>query len=587
MRQNKGMGMFKRESIELLRDRIDLVDLLSSYVPLKKSGSFFKGLCPFHAEKTPSFIVQPGDNHYHCFGCGAHGDAIEFLMSFKKLGFVDAIEYLADKYGVSLEEERSSYKDRGPNIKEVLDKAKDFFHFMLLYTEEGKEALLYLYERGIGLDFIKKFSIGYAPRVPFLFQNFMRKEGFEDNSLNASGLIKVVNEKKMDFFTDRIMIPVKDKLSRVIGFSSRKFKENTFGPKYINTPETALFKKSKILFGLSYSFKKIAKEERAIIVEGQFDALRLIHEGISIAVAGQGTAFGEDHMKELVKLGVKKVYLALDSDKAGVEASIKIGDMFQRKSVEVFVVSMGKYKDPDTFIMKKGYKEFIHLLKEARDYLRFLVEVTSKDVDLSSPALKNEWIKTLTDRINEWDQPILIHESMKRLAILTGVPENTLQHRSIYTQRRALLKEKINPDRIVEIDFLRWLFLVGDTGPRFFEIAKLNIKEEDFKEDICRSYYKKYLEIFSKEKKIDFFLLAQSMPEDDGVITEMMKKKINREKAEEGFLRSLKRFLERNWIEKREKIQLQIQNAKDDDTALPLAKEFDEIKNKRPEIVFP
>lgn len=592
------MRIFTKESLELLKQRIDLVEVVSPFVDLKRSGSSFKGLCPFHDEKTPSFIINRGDSHYHCFGCGAHGDAIEFLMSFQKMSFVDSVELLAEKFGVQLDEKESKTNYKSPNkniLKDALYKAMAFYHFELLFTDEGHEALSYLYSRGMDLDFIKTFEIGFAPKENGLFLKVMKEQNTELSILEEAGLVKNSKGRYRDFFNERIMIPIKDALGSVIGFSSRKFKEETFGPKYINTPETTLFKKSKVLFGLSYSRKKIAKERRALIVEGQFDALRLIFEGVSITVAGQGTAFGESHIDELINLGVNKVYLALDGDLAGTDACLKIGHLFQKRSIEVLVLSFPENKDPDSFVKERGIEEFIKLMEDAEPYLNFMVSYYSKKLDISSPAAKNELVKTLISKIKEWDHPLMVHESLRKVAKLTNTPESLMgidqkdSPNFLIKKSEKLQSEQIDPDRILESDCLRWLLLVGDSGSRFAEIAKKNLTDLHFKINVSRRIFLKCLNVYDKNKQLDLLTLAIDLndAEEQLFLSEVLHRKINREKAEEGFIETVQKLLDRTWMEEREKIKIQIQSGKLSETELlELAKKFDEIKNQRPEISF-
>ena len=595
------MRIFTKESLEMLRQRIDLSEVVSSYVNLKRMGSTFKGLCPFHDEKTPSFVINSGDSYYHCFGCGAHGDAIEFLMSFQKMSFTDAVEFLADKFGVHLEQSEDKLACQGgPSkslLKEALLKASSFYHFILLHSEEGHEALSYLYNRGMDLDFIKTFEIGFASKNQMLFQKTMAKQKIGLDVLEQAGLVKILAGGAVrDFFSDRLMIPIKDAAGAVIGFSARKIKEETFGPKYINTAETPLFKKSKILFGLSYSRKKIAKERKAVIVEGQFDALRLIFEGLSIAVAGQGTAFGENHAEELLNLGINKVYLALDGDKAGQEATVKIGHLFQKKAIEVFVVCLPKGKDPDSFVKEKGIDEFIKLLTEGKDYLTFLIDHFSQTLDMNSPAGKNELINALISRIKEWEHPLMVHESLRKLAKLTNTPESIvgidkLNSPNIYIKKNDnLVSNHIDPDRILETDYLRWLLLVGDSGSRFAEISNLNLTEEYFKINVCKRLFTKCIAVFKENKTLDLLSLAIYLDdaEEQLFLSELLQRKINREKAEEGFLETLQKILDRKWMEDRENIKIKIHSGSfSEEELLELAKQFDVIKNKRPEVVFP
>ncbi len=301
------MARFTKESLETLRQRIDLPELISQYVPLKKAGSAFKALCPFHDEKSPSFVINRGDSHYHCFGCGAHGDAIQFLMQHLKLGFAEAVEQLAERFQVVLEklEGGSEVKETSRSrLKEANEAALRLYHAYLLHAQEGEEALKYLLNRQIDLSFIQQFRLGLAPKQSGLFRKIMHGLGFSDEILAEAGLIVERNGRWRDFFENRLILPVQDKVGTVIGFSARKFHESTFGGKYINTKETALFKKSRSLFGLFYCAKRIAKQKQAIIVEGGLDALRMIYHGFECTVAALGTAFGEEHVRELVQLGV-------------------------------------------------------------------------------------------------------------------------------------------------------------------------------------------------------------------------------------------------------------------------------------------
>jgi DNA primase len=364
------MPLYKQTSLEQLRHKVDLSEVLSSHLQMHRSGSSYKALCPFHEEKTPSFIVQKGDTHYHCFGCGAHGDAIAFLMGHLKMGFIDAVESLAEKFGVLLEEEEGE-QSKGPGktaLKQTLDAACRFYHFCLLHSEEGEAPLEYLYKRGLDLQFIETFQIGFAPSQPDVFRKWMHAQQVGDQILEAAGLLSA---KGRDFFSDRITFPIRDATGAVIGFSARKFKEETFGGKYINTSETLLFKKSHVLFGLDRSRQTIAKERKAIIVEGQIDALRLIYAGFHTVVAGQGTAFGEGHVRELLNLGVHHVDLALDGDEAGQEAAVKIGHLFQKKGVEVSIVPLPAGSDPDSILREKGPPGFTACLEASVDYLAF------------------------------------------------------------------------------------------------------------------------------------------------------------------------------------------------------------------------
>jgi DNA primase len=593
------MQIFTKECLENVRQRVDLVDVLSAHIELKKTGASYKALCPFHDEKSPSFVVQKGDTHYHCFGCGAHGDAIAFLMTHLKMGFVDSVESLAQRFNVPLDF-AEAVNTKGPNkgdLKAALDCACRLFHFLLLHTPEGHETLDYLFNRGIDLDFIRQFQIGLAPKSSGILRKTLHAKFISDEIMAEAGLLTQVKEKEWrDFFHDRITFPIRDSTGGVIGFSARKYKEETFGGKYVNTTETPLFKKSKVLFGLNYCRKKIAKERKAIIVEGQIDALRLIQAGFNLTVAGQGTAFGEGHVKELIKLGVNQIFLALDSDAAGQEAAVKIGNLFQKEGIEVRVTALPPGADPDSYVREYGSEAFLQLLEQSLDYLTFLVHHETKKINIDSPAGKNELVRTIAQMIYSWEQPLMVHESLKKVASLLHVPDSVMGLDQIHTPNIYIKKsasiglQSVNPDRILETDFLRWLFLCGREWSHFIQWAEINIKSEDMRDPICLQFYQTYLKCYKQNESYDLAILANQMPQEESQVWlgELMQKKVNREKAEPQFSETIQKILDRNWMQKREEIKIKIQTGQcSDDEVLELVKSFEEIKRCPPQIIKP
>ncbi len=589
------MGTFSKDSLELLRSRIDLVEVLSPYLKLQRSGAAYKGLCPFHEEKTPSLIIQRGDSHYHCFGCGAHGDAIQFLMTHLKMSFMEAVENLAERFHVQLEEVKGDDKPKGPPkaaLKDALERACQFYQFYLLHTLEGHAALDYLYGRGVTLDFIQQFQIGLAPKIPQVFLKYMWEQKISNAILEEVGLFT----KGREFFSDRITIPIRDAVGAVIGFSARKYKTDTFGGKYVNTPETPLFKKSKVLFGLSYCRKTIAKERKALIVEGQIDALRLIYSGFNWAVAGQGTAFGEDQAKELIQLGVRQVFLALDGDTAGQEATVKVGNIFQKEGIDVMVLKLPEKADPDVILQEKGPEEWQKMIDQSVDYLTFLVEHMSKTINTQSPAGKNELVQSIAKRIREWDHPLMVHESLRKLARLTQTPESIIgtpeqNVPQVYIKRSASVTfTEIDPDRILEADLLRWLFLMGETCPNLVAIAEANLKAEHFRLTASQRLYEKYLAAAKEDKPRDLLSLAIDLEQTEQQLfmAEILQKRVNRERAEICFMETVQRLLERHWMHQREEIKLKIFSGTcSESEVLELARKFDELKKARPQAIQP
>ncbi len=589
------MPSFTRTSLELLRSRIDLIEVLSPYLKLQRSGAAYKALCPFHDEKTPSLIIQKGDSHYHCFGCGAHGDAIQFLMTHLRMSFVEAVESLADRFHVQLEEAQNDGQPKGPSktlLKDALERACRFYQFMLLHSSEGHAALDYLYSRGIDLDFINQFRLGLAPKAPQLFLKTMWEQKISNALMEETGLMS----KGREFFSDRITIPICDAVGAVIGFSARKYKTDTFGGKYINTPETLLFKKSRVLFGLSFSRKQIAKMRKALIVEGQIDALRLIYSGFNWTVAGQGTAFGEDQAKELIHLGVRQIYLALDGDSAGQEAAVKIGNLFQKEGIETLVVLLPEKCDPDVMLQEKGPEEWQKRLDSSIDYLTFLVNHFSKSLNMQSPAGKNELVQTIAKRIKDWDHPLMVHESLRKLARLTQTPESIVgmpeqNSPQIFIKRSASVTfTEIDPDRILEADLLRWLFLMGESTPSLIVLAETNLKPEHFRVAAAKCLFEKYLAASKENKPRDLLSLAIDLEvaEQQLFMAEILQKRVNRERAVICFIETVQKILERHWMHQREEIKLKIYSGKcSEEEVLDLARQFDRIKKERPQAVIP
>ncbi len=581
------MALFTKESLELLRSRIDLVEALSPYLQLKRQGAVYKALCPFHEEKSPSFMVKAHDSHYHCFGCGAHGDAIQFLMTHLRMGFSESVELLAEKFQVPLETGDKSDSSAMPRamLREALAAATRFYHLYLLHTIEGHEALEYLYQRGLDLSFLRTFQIGLAPRDSDLFFAAMQEQKISPEALREAGFF--AQSGRLLFF-DRVTIPIQDALGSVIGFSARKFRPNASGPKYLNTPETILFKKSKVLFGFHSSRKKIAKERRALIVEGQIDALRLIFAGFDWTVAGQGTAFGEGHVQELLQLGLHEVFLALDGDSAGQEAAVKIGHLFQKEGIDVKVVLLAAGKDPDLILREEGPKAWEVLLGQAVDYLTFLLRHTAQSLNIQTPAGKNEWIQGLVQRIRDWNHPLMVHESLKKLAKMTSTPEELLGIPQAplpaaylpYAPKSPLLQ--IDPDRILEADLLLWLFLMGESQPELIDLARRYLTPEHFRISVARALFVRYL----TAQERDLLSLALD-PEEQQFLSEMFQKKVNREKAKEYMLATVQKILERSWMAAREEIKRKIgAGGLTDGEMLMLAKEFDELKRHKPNPSF-
>lgn len=577
------MTIFTKESLETLRQRVDLPELIGSFIDLKRAGAAYKALCPFHDEKSPSFHIQKGDAHYHCFGCGAHGDAIAFLMNFQKFRFNDAVEFLAEKFHVHLEKMEVE-EVQGPSrreMQEALEFASRVYHSLLLHTSEGHEALSYLFQRGISLEFIKYFELGWAPTSTGVLLPLLKAKGISLEIAETCGLLNGTRE----FFSSRILFPIRSPSGFVIGFSGRKIKEETFGGKYVNTKETPIFKKSQILYGLNYSRARIAKERIALVVEGQIDALQLIYQGLDFTVAGQGTAFGEKHVAMLAQLGIMTVYLAFDSDKAGLSAAAKVGDLFQKEGIEVKIVTLPPGYDPDLYLKEKGVSAFLQLMQQGEDYLTFLVRYHSLELNVGTPAGKNELAGMLSKQIRLWDQPLMAHESLKKLAELLKVPESLvgvggLEVSNIYLKKTDFAGHQIiDPDWVVETEVLRWLL----KQPSFLPLAKANLSSEAFTIPVC----KKTFELCVESLPLDSLSLIMHLEEGEGqkLVEAIEQKRIpleSPEKMEKYVIEAIQNLLNRNYMQMREKIRVKIQSGEhSDEEAMQLAEQFKSIQSPK------
>lgn len=578
------MPLLTKDCLERLRQRMDLSEIVGAHIELKRQGGKIKALCPFHNEKTPSFTVNTGDSHYHCFGCGAHGDGVAFLMNFLGLSFNEAVEYLANKYNIQLEytgkkEETVEYKR---DLFRINQRTAEFFHFHLLHSEEAKPALEYLFRRGITEDFIKKFMIGYAPKEEGFQKTFYQSEKFTPELLVMAGILS--ESVKRPFFSERIMFPIHDGVGNVIGFSGRKINESVFGGKYINTKETKVFKKSRTLFGLNYSRRKIAKTGKVIIVEGQIDALRLIFEGFDNTVASQGTAFGEEHVQELIKLGITEVLICFDGDLAGDTSAAKVGQLFQKEGIEVFVCSFGQGMDPDTYLLEHGKDSFIHLCQKKEGYMSFLVRMLSKEGKADTPAGKNAIAATVKKMMAEWKHPIMVHEGEKALARLLNVPGKYLITTKVPVVRKAIVKP-VAPINPIETDLLRWLLLV--TEKSLIDIIMENIEVDYIYSPDVREIFSLAKQLHKDGQNIDLLHLGMSLSGDQiRFLEEIKAKRMNTLKARDGIICLCQKIIDNEWKRRGDLIQQQMRKKGiSEEEVFALAKEFDENKKNKKNIM--
>jgi DNA primase len=420
---------------EEIRSRSDIVDIIGTYVPLKRGGSTFKGLCPFHKEKTPSFNVDPRRQIYHCFGCGQGGDVFAFIMSIEGVDFITAMKLLASKCGVIFETHAPRPNKDGVD-KELLYRIHEelgkLYHKNLCTLPNAKEAQEYVKGRKLSGQTIKDFLLGYAEDSPDAIITWGAEQGYTNKQLEAAGVIFNTDEDNPDStsykdrFIDRLLFPIRDELGRIIGFSGRVLPGNNHPAKYLNSPETMIFKKSRILFALDAARQSIVEKKVAILCEGQIDTIRCHDAGVTNAVAAQGTAVTEEHAR-MLKRYADEVILVLDSDTAGENAAIRSTESFYAAGLSVRAVALPEGEDPDTIILGQGAEAFNEMIENAQAFVDYQIDILSKREDPDSEAGAMRIARQVMETVSRADSAIqrdrLIQHAAKRL----GIPEEAFR----------------------------------------------------------------------------------------------------------------------------------------------------------------
>ena len=457
---------------EQVRSTADIVEVISSYVPLKKRGQNYWGCCPFHGEKTPSFSVNPAKNMFYCFGCHEGGDIFKFIMKSENCGFVEALKLLAGRYGIPVPERQKTaqelrQEEQRKRIYDTNAMAAKFFQACLLKTEYGKPALAYLAGRGITQAIIDSFSIGYAlNNFTSLLSNMSRK-GYSQAELLAAGLVasKGNGSRAYDKFRHRVMIPIKDAKGRVVGFGGRVLDKSE--PKYLNTAETPWFNKRRILFALDVAYRQIRQSRQAIVVEGYMDAISLHAAGITNVVASMGTAFAAEQA-QLLQRCCAEVIFCYDSDSAGRRASIRAVSIARAAGLKVRIAGVPEGKDPDEYVRRYGAEAFRKVIEAATNGIDFQIEETILQSNVSDLAGKVEAVSNILPFLLECKSEIEAAEHIRRLAQRLTIDEGLIideyrkaAKKGSSTSERAYVPvprtQELNPRRQAEEQLLALL----------------------------------------------------------------------------------------------------------------------------------
>src|SRR4051812_20260318 len=425
------MGTIPTQTIEQIAAANDIVEVIGAYFPLKRAGSTFKALCPFHQEKTPSFTVSPSRQTFHCFGCGAGGSVFRFVMDYEHPDFPAAVKKLATRVGIPVIEERgisSGDEDRQQETRRALlqlhGEAAEWFHENLVKKKAGEPAREYLRGRGIDKRIAKDWQIGFAPESWDAFLSWALERGYQQRLLLESGLVTRREEgdnKAYDRFRNRIMFPIHNDVGEVIAFSGRILDKEAEAAKYVNSPETPLFRKGRVLFGLHKTKRGLIEADCAIVCEGQLDLITLFEAGICNVVAPQGTAFTEQQAR-ILKRFVAEVVLCFDADAAGQKAAERSLESLLANDLIVRIAEMPAGEDPDSIVRKKGKAEFDERIKRAREFFDYWIEREASATDLSSVSAKMQLARKLAETVARVHDPMMRSEVASKATARIGVP---------------------------------------------------------------------------------------------------------------------------------------------------------------------
>ena len=498
------MPWYSEEQIEEVRSRSDIVSVIGRYVRLKRAGSGYTGLCPFHNEKTPSFHVNPARQMYKCFGCGVGGNVLTFVMEYENLTFPEAMEMLAQENGIELpKQELTAQQKQQESLRQTrleINKKAARYYFALLKSPRGKPGYDYLTGRGLSDETILHFGLGYAGQGGGELYQYMKKEGYSDSVLKETGLFKMDERGAYDKFWNRVMFPIMDANNRVIGFGGRVMGDAK--PKYLNSPETKIFDKSRNLFGLNYA--KRGKRSHMILCEGYMDVIALHQAGFTNAVASLGTAFTEQQAN-LIRRYTDEVLLTYDSDGAGIKAAMRAIPMLRRAGITGKVIHMEPYKDPDEFIKNLGAEEFEKRMEEAQNSFFFEIEVIKKNYSMSDPEQKTKFIHETARKLLIFEDKIqrdnyleavaarynIKTEDLRQLVVRYGnqMPsgyQEVMEERQQERIRKGKKKETREGISYSYRLLLSWLI----EEPKLFVQIREWVKPEDFEEGLYRTVAK-------------------------------------------------------------------------------------------------
>lgn len=507
-----------------MRSRNDIVDIIGGYVHLQKKGSTYFGLCPFHNEKTPSFSVSPNKQMYYCFGCGAGGNVFTFLMQYENFTFGEAMKSLADRAGITLPEKEmtSAQKREADKRSRLLEVNKEAgkYYYMLLRSPRGKRAHDYFTGRGLSEETMQKFGLGYSDQYSDDLYRYLRKKGYSDELLKESGLVTIDEVRGgHDKFWNRAMFPIMDIHNRIIGFGGRVMGDGE--PKYLNSPETMIFDKSRNLYGLHIA--RATRKQQLLLCEGYMDVIALHQAGFDNAVASLGTSLTTGHAN-LLKRYTKEVYLTYDSDGAGVKAALRAIPILKEVGITTKVINMRPYKDPDEFIKALGPEAYQERIDQAENSFLFEIRMLEEKYDMKDPESKTAFFHEVAGRLVNFSEELERNNYMEAVAERYQIGFDNL--RKLVNQRAvqngivkpAPLKTGVNEkkkreDGMRQSQKLILTWLIENTG--LYAKIKDLVVPEDFTEELYRKVAVEVFSQYEKNQSVNPAQIISLFPEED------------------------------------------------------------------------
>lgn len=495
--------------IDEITQRLDIAEVVGDYVTLKPKGGRYWGLCPFHGEKTPSFTVTPDKGVYYCFGCHQGGSIYSFIMEMEKLTFVEAVRFLAKRAGVEISwEDKTENSDKRSAFLELYRRVAGSLHHILMNREIAERARNYLQERGFDQDTLSFFQVGYAPADSNWLYGFLRKKNYSEDFLKASALFSLRYGRINPYFRDRIIFPIKNTRGEVIAFGGRTL--GNLEPKYLNSPETPFFRKGENLYGLDQAIKAIREEKNFILVEGYLDVLALKQCGMDSAVAPLGTSLTEGQVR-LLKRYSEKGLLLFDSDEAGLRASRKAINLFERSDVQIGVAELSEGSDPADIMQKEGCEALKKIIKYHITGFKFLLNKAFSLYDIQTPDGKEAILKNLIPYISNLDSQVKQEGSLRLLAENLGVDFESVKNDFYKYRKRERIGNTIgnlqNESRKITGDLFLML-AVAANRQHFLELRK-RLLVEDLEDSRAREVYIALEDCFREEENSDNAFLSR------------------------------------------------------------------------------